>query len=393
VGLKGGLLYTNLLTPFLLIWIHKKGFIKKLVIPLLIIMPFSVIHYIMGVDLKTFIISHVLFFSSMVFVLAAYIYLANYKSLKPVMKSILVFNFVLVLIAIPFYFMDKPFQQLFWYTNKFTDQSKISRLSLFTFEASYYSLLLVPIVYYYLLKIGFYKSIQKKIQILALTLIPLILSMSFGILGGTLIVFLLMIWFNRYLLVTNRKVFFILSSLLAITVLSLITLFLFFSDNILVARIGNIFTGTDTSYSGRTSESFQVAWEIASKKSIWFGSGLGQPKLLLPDIIEQHIRNNTLWHWKTGDTYRIPNTLAETLAIFGIIGLVVRLVIIFYLFVKTKVNTNYFRLSLFLFIFIYQFTGSYITNVVEYVIWVFAFTNVFPEFDVNGSTSKQKTLT
>jgi hypothetical protein len=42
---------------------------------------------------------------------------------------------------------------------------------------------------------------------------------------------------------------------------------------------------------------------------------------------------------------------------------------------------NYYRLLLFTFIFIYQFTGSFITNVAEYVIWIMAFTPVFREFD------------
>ncbi|MGZ5135232.1 MAG: hypothetical protein ACXWCG_08785, partial [Flavitalea sp.] len=51
-------------------------------------------------------------------------------------------------------------------------------------------------------------------------------------------------------------------------------------------------------------------------------------------------------------------------------------------FFKTKVWSNYYRLSLFLFIFIYQFTGSYLTNIAEYVIWILAFhPGLFTEFD------------
>jgi hypothetical protein len=46
--------------------------------------------------------------------------------------------------------------------------------------------------------------------------------------------------------------------------------------------------------------------------------------------------------------------------------------------------TNYYRLLLFLFVFIYQFTGSFITNVAEYVIWILAFTNTFHQFDVKA---------
>jgi hypothetical protein len=44
---------------------------------------------------------------------------------------------------------------------------------------------------------------------------------------------------------------------------------------------------------------------------------------------------------------------------------------------------------LFIFIFVYQFTGSFITNLAEYVIWILAFTNAFPQFDVMHTARKQ----
>jgi len=59
-----------------------------------------------------------------------------------------------------------------------------------------------------------------------------------------------------------------------------------------------------------------------------------------------------------------------------------RLIIEIALFFHTKVWRNYYRLLLFFFVFIYQFTGSFITNVAEYVIWILAFTNIFHQFDV-----------
>ncbi|MBC7536218.1 MAG: hypothetical protein H7258_11050, partial [Ferruginibacter sp.] len=61
-----------------------------------------------------------------------------------------------------------------------------------------------------------------------------------------------------------------------------------------------------------------------------------------------------------------------------------------FLFFYTKVWTNYFRLLLFIFIFIYQFTGSFVTNIAEYVIWILAFTNVFVEFDVDKRLRVEK---
>ena len=87
------------------------------------------------------------------------------------------------------------------------------------------------------------------------------------------------------------------------------------------------------------------------------------------------------------DTTRvaIPNAAAETLAIFGWVGFALRILVECLLFLSTKVWSNYFRLLLFVFAFVYQFTGSFITNIAEYVIWIMAFTRVFVEFERNGS--------
>jgi hypothetical protein len=74
--------------------------------------------------------------------------------------------------------------------------------------------------------------------------------------------------------------------------------------------------------------------------------------------------------------------MGETLAIFGLAGVVLRLFLEFFLFFKTRVYSNYYRLALFIFVFIYQFTGSFITNIVEYVIWILAFSTVLNQFNI-----------
>ncbi len=60
------------------------------------------------------------------------------------------------------------------------------------------------------------------------------------------------------------------------------------------------------------------------------------------------------------------------------------------LFVYTKVWRNYYRLLLFVFVFIYQFTGSFITNIAEYVIWIMVFTTVFKEYDVEKAEGRRQ---
>ena len=138
----------------------------------------------------------------------------------------------------------------------------------------------------------------------------------------------------------------------------------------------NIFSGRDSSFKGRSSDSFQLALLVAREKSIYFGVGLGQLKLLGAGI----------WNTFYGTVFNtndiaIPNAVAETFALFGITGLLIRFSLEWWLFIRTKTYTNYYRLGLFIYIFIYQFTGSYLYNIAEYVIWALAYSQVFKEFD------------
>ena len=112
-------------------------------------------------------------------------------------------------------------------------------------------------------------------------------------------------------------------------------------------------------------------------KSIFFGTGLGQIKIMTKEVVGKYFH-----YWGVLPRYDIPNAMGETLAIFGLVGVALRLFLEIWLFFKTRVFTNYYRLALFIFVFIYQFTGSFITNSVEYVIWVLAFSNVFEQFNI-----------
>jgi len=78
--------------------------------------------------------------------------------------------------------------------------------------------------------------------------------------------------------------------------------------------------------------------------------------------------------------------VAETYALTGFVGVGLRLMAEIFFFFKTKVFDNYYRTFLFIYVFIYQFTGSFTTNIAEYVIWILAFTNIFPMFDKGVQT-------
>jgi hypothetical protein len=205
--------------------------------------------------------------------------------------------------------------------------------------------------------------------------IPLLLSFSFGVLSGLLIsgIILVFIYFRR--IFSSKKRRRLLYSFIALILVTFLVAYFFFPDNLVFARVRNIFTGADTSARGRTYESFILANRVAETKSYLWGIGPGQLNLVGREIFVKFYSYSRI-----PQTIRIPNACAETIACFGYIGLSIRLGLQLLLFFLTKTYRNPYRLWLFLFVFIYQFTGSYITNVAEYIIWILAFSNIFPEF-------------
>jgi hypothetical protein len=75
------------------------------------------------------------------------------------------------------------------------------------------------------------------------------------------------------------------------------------------------------------------------------------------------------------------------MTIFGFVGLAIRLIIEFLIFIKFKVYKNNYLLTLFLFLFIYQFTGSFITSTIEYVFWLLITIPIFREFNFESNRS------
>ena len=268
----------------------------------------------------------------------------------------------------------------FWYTSPITTGiSNSLRLKLLTYEPSYYSILFVPIAIYYYLKMLLIRA-KGGFLIFFLITLPLILSLSFGIIMG-LILSICLLYLSDIRLFTLKRNFptYLLSAfLLALFVFAL--LLVFYPNNILFHRMSNVFIGRDTSFKGRTFDSFYLGWQLASQKSILFGIGPGQTKVLGLQLFMDFYETLNF----TRDQVTIPNSLGDILATYGVLGVVMKLVVEIYLFFKSKVYSNLYRLCLFLFVMIYQFTGSYITNIAEYVIWIMAFSPwIFPEFDKN----------
>lgn len=378
-GLPGGLLYTNLITPVLYIWIIYKKKQPILYHFFLVLIPYDIIHLLWGVKLKSFIVSNLLLLSTYIFVVCCVYFFKHYQRIGHIFKNILLLNFVFTLIALVVYFT--PFREIMWYKNKFTHSvDDFYRLAMFTFEASYYALLFAPVSIYFLLKLFFRQYTGNSLPLLLMCVLPLVLSLSLGVIGAMLFAFAMMILVNWEKVFYKRSFLTVVVAGVSSLVFLVLVLFVFFPENPVYIRLHNIYYGIDTSTRGRTTESFGLAWKVAAERSIWFGSGLGQIKELAHDIVKRYYD-----YWGDLEVVRIPNAVGETMAIFGITGIVLRFASIVYLFFKTKVLTNYYRTCIFFFVFIYQFTGSYITNIVEYVLWCIAFSGVFNQFDRKGA--------
>jgi hypothetical protein len=376
LGLPFGLTYTALLSPLLYVWVVISRRQEVLWPFLLALTPVVLIQLSLGVDTKSYFISLLNITLVYLFCQAAYMFFIKCQHPEEIFHQLLIINFVCCIIAIPLFFT--PYSDLLW-TKQFitTGAEEVTRLSLLTYEPSYYALLFTPLFCYFLLQLIFYRNSINGWLLLVMLLLPLVLSFSLGVISAIAVALVISFVVHFKTFIRNKRFV----NLAGVAVVSVVTALLigliFFPDNIFFVRIGNVLSGKDSSGKGRTFEAFWLAGELLAKKSYWWGIGAGQIKILGFELIRD-------FYGYSYDTVRvaIPNAAAETLALFGWVGFVVRILTECVLFIYTKVWRNYYRLLLFTFIFVYQFTGSFITNVAEYVIWIIVFANVFKEYDV-----------
>jgi len=293
-----------------------------------------------------------------------------------VFKRVLLLNFVLCLLAMVVYLT--PWKDIFWTEQSLTPGIEdFQRLKLFTYEPSYYAMLFVPLFFFFLIGFTFRRITMRSWQLLVMFCLPLILSFSLGVIVCILVALLIVFSVYPGRLMRRRRI--VNAIFLGLTIILPLVLiwWLLFPGNTLLVRLVNVVAGYDTSAKGRTYEAFYLSGKILALKSQLWGIGLGQIKITGANVIKDYYLYTSDYN-----TVAIPNATAETLAVFGWTGLLARFGIEIGLFFHTKVWKNYYQLSLFVFAFIYQFTGSFITNVAEYVIWILAFTNVFRRFDV-----------
>ena len=375
LGLPMGLTYTAILSPLLYWWVlvTRK---KDVLLPFFAVLaPFIILQLLSGVDTKSYVSSLLYYVTVYIFVQAAFTFMVQVRDLESIFRKILIINFVFCLIAIPLYFT--PFYDILWIQQFLTrGVDNFKRFKLFTYEASYYSTLFVPIFLFYFFRIILHQNRSNSWLLLLMIILPLALSFSLGVITAIFLAGILTFAIHPIRLFSKKRTVHLLLLVGGSTLLVLIIMTVFFPDNAFFVRMGNILSGQDNSGRGRTTESFYLAARILDLKHHLWGIGPGQIKIIGSFIIKEFYAYPNYF-----DAVAIPNAVAETWVVFGWAGLILRLGLEWFFFFRTRVWTSYYRLALFLFIFLYQFTGSFITNLAEYLIWVMAFVNVFPQFD------------
>ncbi len=379
--LPDGFLYTFLLTPVFIYWMltKKVPVAKGIFMFLLVWGAFLLVHRAYGISLPEYLKSSTLYFSVVIFGMTVYTYFKRYSfTYERMMQSVLKVNFIFVLGALAL--LPTEAKDLVWVTNSISEGlSELPRLKMLTYEPSYYSLLLIPSLFFYFTYI-FYKSMTRSRWMFLMSVVfALGCSLSFGAIGISVLTMAIFVLFN---FLSNRrrthnKRF--MSLLTIFGVLGVVVLITFFADSAFMLRILNIMDGNDSSTNNRSSQAYFLALSIADLKSTLFGVGPGQIKILGQDLISLVYSYGTDEATGQVATARIPCSMAELLCNFGWVGFFGKLLAEIILFRKTKVKTSSFRLCLFIFMFIYQFVGSYSTSVVEIFFWVLAFSNVFPD--------------
>jgi hypothetical protein len=378
VGLPLGLTYTALLAPVFYIWIIVKRK-RDIVLPFIgLLLPFIIAHlFIIKVDMPKYAIALINILAVYIFCQAFYTWLRSDGQKEKILYKLLLINTALCLVAVVFYFT--PLNYIFWIQQDLTDNvDQFLRLKMFTYEASHYALVFTPVFLFYFTGYFLQLNTGKNRLLFVMLFLPYVLSFSMGVIFCLLAAGMLTFFIHFRLLSVKRRIVNGFISVGVLATVAVIAGFVFFRDNPVFIRIVNIFSGNDTSTTGRTGDAFILAGKLLKDNNPWWGIGPGQLTATGADMI----RGYYLYHFTT--PVAIPNAAAETLALFGWIGLAIRLLLEIVLFFITSVWKNYYRLLLFLFIFIYQFMGSYITNMAEYVIWILAFTNSFPQFNVSG---------
>ena len=363
IGLPFGLQYTTLISPFLFFY-NFRQYRRIYYLALAIFLALFAVHYYIGID------SYFDYFKSAALHFCVLILAITFHQLlkeKPgtvfeTFDKAVYINFILTILAILLLGMGI---NIMWASASSSGALYSTlRLRLFTYEPSYYSLMLSPIFFFCYLK--FEKNMSFKATIpLLLLLFSLALSFSFGVISliTFTIIFVKLMYRskNKALLILGMLMFFILVG----------ALYIYNPQFIFFTRLENVLEGNDVSGNARLFDSWILANQIVQHKSSYlFGIGWGQIHVVGHDIIQRYYNYSD----SVEVGYDLPNILCGIFCFTGIVGLVSFLFLQIYFYRKTKTKNSTYRSYIFWFIFIYQFTGSYTSSVLHYALLIIAYT-------------------
>ena len=366
-GLPTGLFYTTLLSPFLYIWLYLKGQRRLTTKFLLLFSPFLVAHLIMGVTSPVYYLRSLLLLWSVYIAVFAFCWaLTKSNTVDRLFDQLILLNFfasVLAIIAFP-----TPLRLVFWHDDAETivGASHLLRLNLLSTEPSAYALLMLPLLMFASLRLLGKVNMRNCVYLLMIA-VPFLLCQSFG--GISMCIAGL----GVSLMTGYRRLFKRANSIVILACSAILVLLLFGTHNPISERLLQVASGGDSSSKSRTIFSFIAAYTVASSKSLWWGAGLGQGKLIDFSSLGIGFEVNV-----------IPNAVAGTFAELGLIGVLLRFAAEFYFFFRTKSYRSPFRLAMFVVAFIAQLTGSYLMNVQEYLLWFLAFYPIIPDLSFPG---------
>jgi hypothetical protein len=362
-GLPIGYFYTSLLSPLLFLLLFLKGKRWLTTRFLLVLSPFMLAQAILGVaDRLDYARTLLHWWTVYVAAYAVCWALTKCRNLDRLFDQLTLLNFCAAMVAVAIRFT--PLRLLLWMDTGETivGTPHLLRLNLFNTEPSAYAELMLPLVVFAALRL-LRDSKMRSAAYLAMIAVPFLLCQSFGgiSIGLAGIGTAVLAGYRNLLSRPRSRILFF--------GLAIVTSVLLLVPSPISQRIFQVLGGGDGSAKGRTILAYIAAVTVASSKSLWWGVGLGQAK---------YVDFSSLGFGLAG---HIPNVAAGILAEFGVAGVLVMLAVEVRLFFKTKVTRNSFRLAMFTVAFVGQFTGSYGTDIQQYVMWFLAFYPFFPEFD------------
>ncbi len=372
-GLPLGLFFTSIFAPALYVWLYLRGVRWVNLWFVLGLAPFIAAHMIDGIESPYYYLrSALLLWTVYVAAYAICVFLLRVRNLDRLFDELINANLCITLLAI--FLLPTPARKLLWQndTGQLMDAHRYIRLDMLTSEPSVYASLMLPLAVFAILR--FMRApTQRNFRQTAFIMMPFLLCQS---LGGVAMI-MMGVWGASLMML--RDILRRSKVLLVLVILGIGGTALILIPSPISARVMQVLSGNDSSAHSRTVFSFILAYAVAAPKSLWWGAGLGQTKLI-------DVSSLGIGFVKAV----IPNAIAGMFAELGIIGVMAKLSVEIILFFRMGVRKNSFQLAMFIVAFATQFTGSYLANIQEYVLWFFAFAPIFPQMDVIRRTPSGK---